>query len=121
MVPAFLIVLVDQLANAFRFEQAAGQARRVEQRFAQQGPQFAAEPIVQRYAEAHLGPRLDRRRQQILKGLDQNPLAAAVIQFQLDRRCAASSATLWSRKGQRHSRLYAMLAISTLFMMSQGK
>ena len=49
--------------------------------------------MVQRHAEAHLRPPLDRRGQQIGKCLEQDPLAPAAAEFHADGMRAANSTT----------------------------
>ena len=83
--------------------------------------QLVAEPVIERHAEAHLLAREDFARQQVAEGLAQEPLAAAaaILEPHRQRRGELDHAVVEKRR--RHSRPWAIEAISTLVIRSQGR
>ena len=78
VVPAACVVLRHQGAQELRGDDAAIQEARRVQVVPQERAQGAAEPVIQRNAEAHLGTMQQFRRQPVAQRVDQDVLAPAV-------------------------------------------
>ena len=85
MVEPAAVMLLEQFRNRFPTKELQAPGIRGQQRIMSQFTQFFAEPVVERYSEAHFRPLPDGGRQKMAERCLQHSFAAAALVLPTDR------------------------------------